>query len=227
MVDVTVSSPTQLLAALSNASGETTIRLLPGNYGFLNLQNMKFPAEVTIASADPGNPATFDRVQLLNVKQLAFNSIEFAYDSSPGASVDKVYFLIEDCKKIAIRNATFIGDLAEGVGNASDGYGAGIGLCVIDRRRSRSGQRSFLDWWIAVQFLRSDKLYREGQRYYDVRQRRLDLRGSGNRRCHRRQLHPRLRVSPTSGDHPDIIQFWTAGSKAPSSEIDDPRQHAR
>lgn len=81
---VTVSTPAQLIAAISKAKGGDTIQLAPGNYGALVVRDTAFASTVTIKSADPTHRASFTNMVLYGPKNLAFSGIEVSYTPKPG-----------------------------------------------------------------------------------------------------------------------------------------------
>jgi len=66
MTTWTVSSASQLSAALSSASGGDKILLEPGNYGSFGFNNRVYSDYVTVRSVDPNNKATFTHIDVLN-----------------------------------------------------------------------------------------------------------------------------------------------------------------
>lgn len=56
---LTANSAQTLTAALNSAKAGDTILLEAGNYSNVQIKNFVFDGTVTIASKDPGNPATF------------------------------------------------------------------------------------------------------------------------------------------------------------------------
>ena len=79
-MDVSVKNTTELSAALSVAQAGDTIRLASGDYTFLKIYGMKFASEVTITSADPGNPAVINGVSIDNSSNLTFKNLDVTFN---------------------------------------------------------------------------------------------------------------------------------------------------
>lgn len=131
----TVASPAALMAALARARGGERILLAPGDYGRLALTrylkfDVKFPAPVTLASADPANPAVLRGLALAGVENLTLEGLAFAYRAQPGDRLYTAPFAVTDCRAITIAGARFTGDRARGNGPPDDGHPIALGLSV-------------------------------------------------------------------------------------------------
>ena len=137
-----VSSLTELYSALSKAQGGETILLQGGNYGTFSLKtanrfNLDFPSNVTIKSADAGNPAVFSKLDLRDTSNLTMDGVTFDYQYAPGHPISIKPFFLTGCENITIRNSTFDGDTIKGTAGYDEGLGTGIALGV----RSSNGIR--------------------------------------------------------------------------------------
>ncbi|MHC0055483.1 right-handed parallel beta-helix repeat-containing protein, partial [Actibacterium sp. D379-3] len=84
-----VSNSEELVEALDNATGGETLLLEGGDYGALKLNeytgvDLSFPDTVTIASADPSDPAVFSSVYIRGATNLTFDGILFDYTFQEG-----------------------------------------------------------------------------------------------------------------------------------------------
>ena len=132
---ITVSTLSGLYQALSTATGGETILLAGGNYGDFALTQQSgfdftFPSNVTVASANPANPAVFSGLDVREAANLTFDGVVFDYTFAPGDILSETPFSVADSQNITIRNSTFDGDVARGVSATADGYGYGMGLSV-------------------------------------------------------------------------------------------------
>jgi len=80
MATVTVSNEAQLMAALNNAKGDTTILLAKGNYDDLYMSGNKIPelsnnSTVTIKSLDDKNPATITNMIVIAADNIVFDGL--------------------------------------------------------------------------------------------------------------------------------------------------------
>src|SRR5690606_6840283 len=92
--------------------------------------DIDFPETVTIAAADTNDPPVVSKLELLGVSNLAFDGITFDYTFEAGQPTYVKPFQITNSQNVTIQNCIFDGDVAEGVSEASDGYGYGYGLTV-------------------------------------------------------------------------------------------------
>ena len=80
MTIITVSSAAQLSTALQTATGGDVIRLAAGNYGDFSINSKAFASDVTITSADSGNPAVFHTLNITNSSNLNSTSRRYSHD---------------------------------------------------------------------------------------------------------------------------------------------------
>ncbi len=212
-----------LYAALSQARGGETILLAPGDYGTLALTEKSkfdsvFPVPLKIASADPRRPATFAGLRIENSANLVLDRLVFDYTFKPGQPLSVRPFSVKSSDHITIRNSVFDGDVAQGVSAKDDGFGYGYGLELsggtdvriedneifgFNRGIVTGGTRNLRITGNDLHSIRSD-----GMNFVKV----TDVLIEGNR------IHDFIR-SYASGDHSDMIQFWTKNTKAPSTGI--------
>ena len=117
-----VGSNTELAKAFSEASAGDRIELRPGDYLGHHLKNRDFETAVSIASADPSNPAIFKgAVTLSNVSNVEFSSLVFAPDSTALNVLDLVH--VRSSKAITICTSVFEGHIpkvGEGLAQRED-----------------------------------------------------------------------------------------------------------
>ena len=221
---ITVSNATGLMSALAGATGGETIQLQPGNYGRLALWNGRetfvnnYTSPVTITSANPDDLAFFTSVSLDGVKNLSFDSIKFDYTAAAGAVDWTRPFNVESCAGISIANSVFDGDLASGRGENFDGYGTGYGLSFRDAANISITDNVFFNWARAGLFGSVNNLNVVGNEIFGVRSDGLDFANVDNVLIENNHIHD-FTTAPNSGDHPDMIQFWTRGTTSPSTNI--------
>jgi hypothetical protein len=219
---VTVSSAAELMAALSHATGGDTILLQSGDYGALNLYAARetfaaYASNVTIKSASSSDLAIFDSLSLSGVKNLTFDNIEFKYTAAYGAPEWTKPFNVVNSQHISITNSHFNGDLATGIG-VGDGYGTGIGLNVSNSTDISVIGNEFSNWHRGAAFNTVQGLVVQGNEVHDVRSDGFDFAAVRAVLIADNYLHD-FRAASGSGDHPDMIQFWTSGTNTPSTDI--------
>ena len=132
---ISVTNKTELLQALSAASGGETIVLAGGNYGNLTLKDsasldLNFASKVTITSADPANQALITGLDLQGASNLTFDGIKFDYLFAAGDPTFQQPFSVSNSENIEFRNSTFDGARVLGGEASEEGYGSGIGLSI-------------------------------------------------------------------------------------------------
>ncbi len=86
MAVISVSSTSELLAAVSNAKGGDIIELASGNYGSVDFDNLSFSDYVTITSADGNQGAVFSEISVSDVSFLHIDGVEVNHGSTSGSS---------------------------------------------------------------------------------------------------------------------------------------------
>ena len=213
-----------LQAALASAQGGEIILLAAGDYGNLDLMaqtpfDITFPSVVTIASADPTRPARFSGLDLRGVANLTFDGILFDYTYRIGDKLTTRPFQIwKDSNAITIRNSVFDGDVATELSPESDGYGTGFGLAVrgssnitVENNEIFGFYRGLTVGWGTDVIVRSNDIH-------SIRMDGMNFSQGTNILIEDNYIHD-FRRSPSRRDHADMIQFWTNGTKKPSTNI--------
>jgi PKD repeat protein len=223
MTVISVSSLSGLYSALANAKGGETIALAGGEYGQLNLGtkagfSRDFPSNVTITSADPDNPAVFSTAVLREVDNLTLDGLTFDYSFAPGDALHYRPFAVSHSSNVTIRNSTFDGDVATGVSSADDGYGYAIGLSV----RFSSGvvleQNEIQGFHRGMVVADSQQITVSGNDVHSIRSDGMNFSQVRDVAITDNWIHD-FKAAPDSGDHRDMIQFWTAGTTTASENI--------
>ncbi|MGF1502355.1 MAG: PKD domain-containing protein [Paracoccaceae bacterium] len=209
-------------AALRSASGGDTIELAPGNYGrFVKRKEdvyAEFDAPVTIRSSDPDDPAVFNGMNFRGGKNLVFEDLHFDYSAAPGASVKREAFKFAGIEGLTIRNSVFEGDLAKGVNARSDGFGSGKGLNVINSRDVSIENNEFFHFWkgLIVSFTTDSRIV--GNEFHSIRSDGVNA-VSNQEILIEGNLFRDWMNAPKTGDHPDMIQFFTMNQRVPQTDI--------
>ena len=217
------ASAAELMSRLEAARGGETILLAPGDYGLLSLYDkrhpfVKYPKTVTIASADRARAARFTGLNVAGVENLAFDGLRFDYVFAPGDPGFLKPFGVYSARGVAIRNSSFEGDRARGVGPEADGYGVAFGLIVkqsrdvvIENNRFTTFLRGALFEVVADLEVRGNDVVDMSSDGFDFAQVR-DVVIEGN-------VFRDFEKSDVSRSHMDMIQFWTSQTKEPSVNI--------
>ncbi len=217
---VSVATVDDLGQALADALPGTQIVIAPGDYGPLLLRGGGGTPEapILLRSADAANPAKFDAMNLRNVQYLVLQDLTFDYMFADEDDADLRPFQVIECAGIAIRDSLFDGDLGPVIADGTDRLPTAFGLSVRDTQGfelSGSEIRLFLRGGV---FAQSSDLVLRDNVVHSIRSDGLNFVGVQRVQIEDNTIRDFLR-SPDLIDHSDMIQFWTAGSKAPSTDI--------
>jgi len=222
---ITVSSTTELYKALNACSGGETILLKGGQYGTLNINSYMSPAtkidfasKVTIASADPSNPAVFSKAEVRDSTNIAFDGVTFDYTFKPGDKQDGTPFVFQWNDGLTIKNCTFDGDEAYGVSASANGYGYGVGLFVRGNTNTVIEDNEAYNFYKGMNITDNDDTIVRGNDLHSMRMDGMCFSKMDGLVIEDNYIHD-FRNSPTSGDHCDMIQFFTTGTKEPSVDV--------
>ncbi|MDO5758408.1 MAG: right-handed parallel beta-helix repeat-containing protein [Rhodobacterales bacterium] len=223
MTVILVSSVAELYTALSTSGDGDIIELAPGEYDRISIWkgrgfDVNFDGPVTIRSADPDNPAVIRSLEVSGASNLVFDSLHFDYDAPPGTkTMDRPYEILKS-DNITIKNSVFDGDLAEGVGEKSDGFATGLGLGVRSSANVTIENNEFFNFYKALSFGQSTDAIVRGNDIHSIRCDGLTMTKVVGALIEDNFIHDFAR-NVEAGDHSDMIQFWTAGTPYPSADI--------
>ncbi len=106
MNEIYVSSASELMTALSSAKGGDVVLLESGNYGSIDLSNVKFNDYVTLRSADPDNKAVLQTIDFNNSSHIRIDGL--VVDKGPQSSGRLVDIYNSD--NIEVVNSEIVGD---------------------------------------------------------------------------------------------------------------------
>jgi len=219
---ISVSTEDELQAALKAAKGGEVIELKGGDYGSVSISGVSFSDDVTIRSADTDNPATFSGISLRSVKNLTFDSIAVDFTTESGLSRneadEKIAVLVNGCTGVTIRNSVFEGDTHEEAGSTISGLPVGIGMFVRNSEEITIEGNEFFNWGRAAKFRETSDLTVEGNDIHTIRSDGLNFADVDGVLIQANHLHDFMSYDSIS-DHRDMIQFWTAGTDSPSTDI--------
>lgn len=222
---ISVSNAEELMNALASATGGDTIELAKGDYGQLNLLTFKtfgvkavYDTPVTITSVDPDERASFSGIDLQGVENLTFDNVVF--DSNyTGSALWVAPFRISDSTGITIRNSLFQGELASGTGDPTiDGFATGKGLTIERGSDIVIENNEFTTWHRALTVGGATDVTVTGNDVHSIRSDGLNFAHVQNVVIEGNYIHDFM-TSTASGDHADMIQFWTNGGTTPSADI--------
>ncbi|MEM7547518.1 MAG: right-handed parallel beta-helix repeat-containing protein [Pseudomonadota bacterium] len=107
---INVSNASQLASALSSASAGDTIRLASGDYGSFAFNNHDYSGYVTVTSANPGNPATFEDIDIKGSSYLKIDNVHVD-NSSNGSPSSRVVDIDNGSHHIIFSNSEVNGSV--------------------------------------------------------------------------------------------------------------------
>ena len=184
------------------------------------LRGLAWPdgSPLVLEAADPADPPHLAGLQLAEVENVVIDGLVLDYTYADGDPHHLRPFRIDDSRNVTLRHTVVDGDVARGVSPESDGFPWAYGLAI----RGSSGVtledseiRGFYRGLTVADsrdlaILRNDVhgLRMDGMDFAQVQ--RVVIEGN--------RIHDFLR-SIASKDHADMIQFWTNGTDAPTSDV--------
>lgn len=220
----TASTSAELMSLLqSHPEGGIEIQLKPGQYSLTLSKwsgaDITYDAPITIASADPNNPAVFTKLSLANASNLTFDNLVFDMTVPTGkASTTYYVFSISDSSKITISNSMFDGDLASGVSVDQNGYGTGIGLRIIRVDGVTIANNEFTTFFTGITVNDSTNVTLSGNNIHSMANDGINISQVQGLLIENSSLHD-FNVSPDSAYHHDMIQFYTTGTTEPTTDV--------
>jgi hypothetical protein len=217
---VEVAAPGDFAAALDAAVAGTVLQLAGGQYGALVLEDMggDAGAPITVRSADPAAPAVFSAMDLRGVSHLVLDGLSFDYSFAPEDKANLRMFQMTDGTDITIKSSVFDGDLASGVSAEDDGYPTGFGLSLRDMAGVTLEDSEIRNFYRALVVSESTDVTVKNNDVHAIRMDGMNFAEVQKVLIEGNHIHDFNRVLE-SADHSDMIQFWTNGTKTPSTDI--------
>jgi len=201
----------ELTKALSLAQGGDRILLARGHYGTLRLVKVVFDAEVLIASASTDDPAVFTDLSMADSRNISIRSVRFQRPLAKHEPTWTYVNRLERNANIRLSNIEFSGSPDANASN--DGnlvfIRDAVGL-IVESSEFRQANSSLIiqrssDIQIKNNIFSEQKL--DAMAFSSVQD--VSIRGNF--------VTAHFPTGPK--DHPDAIQFWTAGTTAVSERI--------
>ena len=217
---VEVASAAALTNALGTAAPGTVLQLTGDDYGALILTDLNGAdgAPITLRSADPAHPAQFSAMHLRGVSHLVLQGLSFDYRFSPEDAANFRPFDITGAQDITLTGNLFDGDVATGVSAEDDDKPTGFGLALRGVTKAMLDGNEIRNFYRGLIFSESTDVTVRGNDVHDIRMDGMDFAQMDRVLIEGNHIHDFKRVL-ASTDHADMIQFWTNGTKTPSSDI--------
>lgn len=217
MATISVTNTSELNTAMAQAKAGDTILLASGNYGAFSTGN-DYATAVTIKSANAGAPAAFSSVALNGATGITFDSITFDYKFKAGDPLHVSPFTVSGSSNIAFRNSIFDGDVASGTNSIDNGYALGNGLMITGCNNVTVESSVFKTWMRGLVIGESSNINVLKNEVTGIRSDGMNFVQVQKILVEGNNIHD-FRAAPNSDDHSDMIQFWTTGTTAASTDI--------
>jgi Ca2+-binding RTX toxin-like protein len=219
---LTATNDAELKTALANAQSGDTVLVGGGRYTALSINTTGwgegFTAPVVLQPLDPNDEPIFSGLALRNVDNLVIDDVVFDYTFQ---ATDPIYirpFEINGSTDVVVRNSLFTGDVAAGLGAESNGFPYGIGLSVRGSDGVTVEGNTVEGFHRGVVVSESTDIAVVGNNIHGLRMDGVNVSEVQGVRIEGNWIHD-FKRSLASLDHADMIQFWTAGTDAPSTDI--------
>ena len=177
-----------------------------------------YSGEVTVASADPDNPAVLTSMLLRDVKNLTFDGVKFDLVTTASTDMEVSSFKVDVSSDIKFKNTTFDGDVFKGSNAIEKGYGAGFGLQIRGRTTLRWRISTFSRFRVSTQFGEIKNLVVRNNTFDSVSGDNLKLSVITTGLIEGNHIK-NIRANPDSDYHRDMIQVFTYGTDIPSTDV--------
>ena len=205
-----VSTADGLADAIARADSGDRILLAAGNYGSVDIRGKQWGADVTLVSATPSNPARLDSLLLNNVAHLVVKSVQIGRPLKQGEPDYAVFCTVREGLAITFDDVFFRGSMDNNPGND------GNGVNIVDSRVISINASRFEQLGRGMQASASTEIYITNNVFRDMRSDGMNFANVQSVTIDGNKFSD---FAPQDGDHPDAIQFWTAGTKQASSNI--------
>ncbi len=228
-----VSNANELTAAIDSAQAGDTIELASGFYGDLRILNTNYSSDVTITSADAGDPATFSSIFLFDSSNITFDSLNVEFEADEDTREWHSAFRADYSSDITLQNSVVTGDEAVGGispdspetaldGTGVEGYAIGRAATLLGSSDVTFDGNEFSNFRNGISFTEQDGLTVTDNEFYDMRTTFVNgatLHNATISDNHFSALDP-WRSPHGGGDHGDYIHIWTrVTDDSPSDNI--------
>jgi len=217
---LTLQNPSELPDAIAALQGGGGTILLPwGDYeGLFLREGGQDGTPLVLRSADPGNPARFPQLEMQKVKHVVLDGVMLDYRFAPGDQIFTRPFIITESRDITLSRVLIDGDNARGISAEDNGFGFGIGLNVLYSTDVVVENSEIRRFHRGIGVGESKGFTLRGSEIHDLRSDGMNFAQVSGVLIENNSIHDFRRPAET-GDHADMIQFWTVGTTKPSTDI--------
>ena len=209
-----VTNAAELAAAIAAAKSGDTITLAGGSYGALTITGK---AGLTLASADPANPATFSGGTIARSKQITLDGLTIA---KPIASADNDWLAglkIDTCDTVTLTNCAVSNGIA--VGGQYDGYSKGYPIQISKSANVAISGGMVSGGHRAIMLVDSDGITVDSCDITGFRAVAIGGGGNNNVTITRNHCYGANPYNWPADDHGDYIHLWTDAARGPATGI--------
>lgn len=197
--------------ALEAARGGEVLLLEDGDYADLSLRKVGWDRPVIVRARHPGR-AVLARLNLQDVRNIAFEGVTFRLTLRPGEQADRTYgLMVAGSDGFRLSDAAVVGSDEKDLNNNGIGlFSRGNRNVTVERTRFHYLYRGAMFWGTTdLRFVDNEvtRLRSDGAIFAGVDHVAIE-----------RNLFSDFTPSMDKGDHPDFIQFWTRHT-GPSSNV--------
>jgi len=193
--------------------------LVGGDYGSLRLEGQwADDSPLTIRSLDPEAPARIQELMVINSSNIVFEGLVFDYRFSAGDVYYTRPFQIVQSQNIKVGACLFDGDLAGPGTDVTEGFATAFGLGLRGAQNLSIIGNEFRRFGRALICDDIEGLTIQGNDFHALRSDGLNCVAVRNVAIEGNHIHDFAR-DIESGDHADMIQFWTNRAVAPTRNV--------
>ena len=213
------ATPGTLAGIIAGMPQGGEILLEGGDYGGVRLEGV-WPAAspLVLRSQDPGNPARLRELMVINARHVRLEQLVFDYRFRTGDVSYTRPFQIRDSADAAILGSLFDGDVAGPGADVTHGFATGFGLSVRAARRISIIGNEFRRFGRALICDDIEDMVIRGNDFHSLRSDGMNCVAVRGLAIEGNHLHDFAR-DLQSGDHADMIQFWTARAVARTERV--------
>lgn len=190
-----------------------------GEYGSVRLEgSWPTATPLIIRSRDPTDPARLQELMIIYSRNVRLEQLVFDYRFKPGDLYYTRPFQIRDSSDISVRSSLFTGDRAGRGADVAEGFATAFGLSIRASERIFVLGNEFRRFGRAIICDDVDGLIIRGNELHALRSDGLNCVAVRNTVIEGNHFHDFER-DLDSGDHSDMIQFWTARAVAPTRNV--------
>lgn len=204
-----------LAAALASVPNGGILELPGGDWGTLHLRGS---GPSVIRSADPSDPAVFSEMFVKDVEGLRLENLLLKYDWDREDPIWKKPFQIVQSSNVILVGLHVEGDIAREGSDVDRGFPWAFGLSIQDSQDIILQGNEIFKFYRGLVLGNSDRIEVLSNNIHSIRMDGMNFAAVQDVQIVNNRIHDFNR-SLASGDHADMIQFWTNKTTRPNTGI--------